>query len=94
MTMPQIGKQYRVNIRPNPEYSCRHCGHVIGADRKAGEWPQGEIVTVLRQAVSPKCPRCHQDYPSEGHFQINELNVWGFPYALPYTWLVPLEVQE
>ncbi len=91
----EIGKQYRLNIQPNPEYRCANCGHEIGTnnDGTVKDKLQGIIVTpsehLVGQMGHQSCCDSWQMIP-EGCYGLAE-----FSNALcPYTWLERLEPLE
>lgn len=83
----EIGKRYRLNIRPTPEYRCPRCHREFGHD-----WIQysGTIVTVALPTGMAHHRACGAYYPPpEGMYRID---IWGVAWwrAVPYTWLEPL----
>ena len=103
-----VGKRYRLNIRPNPEYRAPCCGTMLGVHLLLGhveevqggivtrhvEELQGAIVTVLGRSTRLLCPGCGALFPSpEGVWRVN-LRMDGVYYAWPYTWLEPLEDED
>ena len=55
--MIEIGKQYRLNIRPNPEFSCPKCGMDIG-ENSFGSPLNGQIVTIDSKLGEDRFARC------------------------------------
>jgi len=87
----EIGKQYRLNIRPNPEYRC------LGCDRMHGEGTNnrnGRVATILAELIDAEisCPVCHTVLTvQEGVFLTDLNNQNGAPIAVPYTWLEEID---
>lgn len=90
-TMPEVGKQYRLDVRISGELVCSNCQVILGA-KKPPEVPR--IVTVIESAEGhiAICPECkHSKTLGEGWFRINFVGRLGYNVAVPYTWLVPIE---
>jgi len=88
--MITIGKRYKLNIRPNAEYSCPNCDANIGQAWLTNH-PEatGQIVTVFAVATGYNLHSCGACWPRpEGlyhvAFQDNRCAMF------PYTWLEPL----
>lgn len=85
----EIGRKYRLEIRPNPEYACPDCGYIFGTSLV----DNGKEVTVLR-AGSPftQCQNCSKvnESGNEGTYAV-DIIIEGKNAVYPYTWLIPLE---
>lgn len=94
----EIGKRYRLEIRPNPEYCCEECKVNFG-EAMLSLHPefQGMIVTVMlipegqRMRCSP--PKgCNRVVPyPEGILHIGSPSLEPGHLAVPYTWLIPID---
>lgn len=86
--MIEIGKQYRLNIRPNPEYRCPNCDIDIGEyTLERGPSLQGLIVTVTSDKTWSKSVCCTKSIKlSEGHYTVRASDN-GESGIVLYTWL-------
>lgn len=92
----EIGKQYRLNIRPNAEYRCPECDtEVMVPDKEA---INGTIVTVLL-GLEGILTRDGDGVEGCGKTFTTGAGIYGVTWAgsrlaVPYTWLEPLEEND
>lgn len=89
-----IGKRYRLEIRPNPEYSCPGCGLNRG-EYILDHYPELQGQQVRVEETSNEI-LCECDYISprlEGIYNAVFLSGdWeNATLSIPYTWLIPLQ---
>lgn len=96
----QIGKRYRLIIRPTPEYRKPCCDTDIGAAwLKNRPEINGHIVLVYRTAVGARvtCEACnYEGRLGEGMWGIEIIGGVhdGRHAAIPYTFLEPIEGED